>query len=62
MAKSIEHERNKAAKTAHIRGDAPQDRGGDHIRKAQKWGGGNKAGKGAITRADRRNQNSSAKC
>jgi hypothetical protein len=57
MAKSVAHERNKAAKTPHVRGDAPQHRGGDHIRKAR----GNKAGKGGITRADQRNQNSSAK-
>jgi len=61
MAKSVAHERNKTAKTPHVRGDAPQHRGGDHIREAQKWDGGNKARKGAITRADQRNQNSSAK-
>ena len=37
------------------------DKGGDSARKAQKWGGGSKASKGAITPADRRNENSSAK-
>lgn len=35
--------------------------GGDHIRKAQKWGGGSKASKGPITEADKRNPNTSAK-
>ena len=61
MAKTVQHERNKSARTPHTKGDAPQHRGGDHIRKAQKWGGGNKAGKGPVTRADKRNENSSAK-
>jgi hypothetical protein len=42
-------------------GNAPQHQGGDHARKAQEWGGGNKAGKGPITPADQRNENSSAK-
>jgi hypothetical protein len=36
-------------------------KGGDHIRKAQEWGGGSKASKGGITEADRKNENSSAK-
>jgi hypothetical protein len=45
----------------HTKGNAPRHRGGDHARKAQRWGGGNKAGKGPLTRADRRNENSSAK-
>jgi hypothetical protein len=36
-------------------------KGGDHIRKAQEWGGGSKGSKGGITRADRQNENSSAK-
>ncbi len=35
--------------------------GGDHIRKAQEWGGGSKGAKGPITDADKRNENSSAK-
>jgi hypothetical protein len=37
------------------------DKGGDSARKAQQWGGGSKASKGAITEADRRNENSTAK-
>jgi hypothetical protein len=54
--------RNKAQSgSPQTKGNAPQHRGGDHARKAQKWGGGNKAGKGPITRADRQNENSSAK-
>jgi hypothetical protein len=44
----------------NTKGNAPRHLGGD-ARKAQKWGGGNKAAKGPITRADKRNQNSSAK-
>jgi hypothetical protein len=39
----------------------PRHVGGDHVRKAKAWSGGSKAPKGRITRADRRNQNSSAK-
>jgi hypothetical protein len=35
--------------------------GGDAVRKAQEWGGGAKGAKGAVTRADKRNRNSSAK-
>jgi hypothetical protein len=61
MATNSEHERNKAARTPHTQGDSPQHRGGDHIRKAQEWGGGNKASKGPVTPADKKNQNSSAK-
>jgi hypothetical protein len=61
MPQKAEHERDKAAKPPLISGNAPQHRGGDHIRKAQKWGGGNKAAKGRVTRADKRNENSSAK-
>ena len=34
--------------------------GGDAIRKAQEWGGGSRAANGAVTRADKRNRNSSA--
>jgi hypothetical protein len=45
----------------HTKGNAPSRRGGDQARKAQQWGGGNKAGKGPLTRADRRNENSSAR-
>jgi hypothetical protein len=43
------------------KGTRPRHAGGGHIRKAQAWGGGSKAAKGAVTRADKRNQNSSAK-
>ncbi len=35
--------------------------GGDSIRKAQEWGGGSKAAKGAVTRARKRNPISGAK-
>ena len=37
------------------------DQGGDHIRKAQRWGGGSKGSKGPVTAADRANEQSSAK-
>jgi hypothetical protein len=54
--------RNKSASgSPNTKGDAPQHRGGDAIRKAQRWGGGNKASKGPITRGDRRNENTSTK-
>jgi hypothetical protein len=44
-------------------GNAPRHKGGDSARKAQQWGGGNKAGKGPITKNDKENENenSSAK-
>jgi hypothetical protein len=51
--------RNKG-KTSNTKGNAPQHQGGD-ARKAQEWSGGNKAGKGPITKADKQNENSSAK-
>jgi hypothetical protein len=35
--------------------------GGDHIRKSQEWGGGSKGSKGAVTKADKQNENSSAR-
>ena len=61
MAENLQRARNKGQSASpNTKGNAPQHRGGD-ARKAQKWGGGNKAAKGPITRADRRNQNSSAK-
>ena len=50
----------KPASGSH-KGTRPRNAGGDQIRKAQAWGGGTKAGKGAVTRGDKRNQNSSAK-
>jgi len=40
---------------------AEPDQGGDHIRKAQEWGGGSKGSKGPVTAADRANEQSSAK-
>lgn len=36
-------------------------KGGDQARKAQSWGGGSKASKGAVTPADKANEKSSAK-
>jgi hypothetical protein len=36
---------SKTQKTPNTKGDAPKHRGGDQSRKAQEWGGGNKAGK-----------------
>jgi hypothetical protein len=47
MAKEQERARNKGLSASpHTKGDAPQHRGGDAARKAQRWGGGNKASKG----------------
>jgi hypothetical protein len=43
------------------KGDATRHEGGDHVRKAQEWGGGSKGSKGPVTSADKRNQNSGAK-
>jgi hypothetical protein len=39
-------------KTPNTKGNAPQHQGGDAARKAQEWGGGNKAAKGPATKAD----------
>lgn len=62
MAQTSQRARNKGESASpHTKGDAPQHRGGDAARKAQQWGGGNKAAKGAVSRADKRNENSSAK-
>lgn len=62
MARTSQRARNKGESASpHTKGDAPQHRGGDAARKAQQWGGGNKAAKGAVSRADKRNENSSAK-
>jgi hypothetical protein len=44
-----------------VKKSSPSEKGGDQARKAQKWGGGSKAARGAITQADRRNENSSQK-
>jgi hypothetical protein len=62
MVENDERARNKSESgSPHTEGNAPQHRGGDAARKAQEWGGGNKAGKGPITKEDRQNENSSAK-
>ena len=39
----------------------PSKEGGSQQQKAQEWGGGSQASKGPVTRADRKNENSSAK-
>jgi hypothetical protein len=60
--RELEHMRNKAVSgSPNTEGNAPRHQGGDHIRKAQEWGGGNKGSKGPVTPADKRNPNSSAK-
>jgi hypothetical protein len=59
MADGLEHERNKAASSS--KPPAPGEKGGDHIRQAQKSGGGSQGSKGPVTAADKQNQNSSAK-
>ena len=43
------------------KGKRPDEKGGDQARKAQQWAGGSKASKGSITKADKQNENSSAK-
>jgi len=54
--------RNKGESASpNTKSNAPQHQGGDAARKAQQWGGGNKAAKGPITKEDRQNENSSAK-
>ena len=35
--------------------------GGDSVQRSQQWAGGSKGSKGPITKADRANENSSAK-
>jgi hypothetical protein len=59
MAEGLEHERNKAASSSKPM--APGQKGGDHIRRAQKSGGGSQGSKGPVTTADRHNENSAAK-
>ena len=62
MAATDERARNKGeSATPNTKGSAPQHKDGDAARKAQEWGGGNKAGKGPITKGDKQNENSSAK-
>ena len=39
----------------------PDKKGGSPARNAQEWGGGSKASKGPVTRADKQNENSSAR-
>jgi hypothetical protein len=47
--------------TPNTEGNAPAHQSGDAARKAQEWGGGNKAAKGPVTKDDKQNENSSAK-
>jgi hypothetical protein len=57
-------EQNQARNQGQARntqGNAPSQQGGDAARKAQEWGGGNKAAKGPVTKTDKQNENSSAK-
>ena len=62
MAENDERAGNKGESASpNTKGNAPQHQGGDQARKAQEWAGGNKAGKGPITSADKKNENSSAK-
>jgi hypothetical protein len=62
MADSDQRSRNKGESASpNTKGNAPQHQGGDAARKAQQWGGGNKASKGPINKEDRSNENSSAK-
>ena len=62
MADTNERARNEGERASpNTKGNAPQHQGGDAARKAQEWGGGNKAAKGPVTKEDRRNENSSAK-
>ena len=39
----------------------PDKKGGNPVQNAEKWGGGSKGSKGPVTRADKQNENSSAK-
>jgi hypothetical protein len=62
MADTDERARNKGESASpNTKGNAPQHKGGDHLRQAQQWGGGNKAAKGPIKKPDKENENSSAK-
>jgi hypothetical protein len=62
MTNTDDRARNKGESASpDAKGNAPQNQGGDQARKAQDWGGGNKAAKGPITQDDKRNENSSAK-
>jgi hypothetical protein len=52
---------HKPGETPNTSGNAPSHEGGDAARKAQEWGGGNKAAKGPVSKSDKQNENSSAK-
>ncbi|MFU0504877.1 hypothetical protein [Pseudaminobacter sp. NGMCC 1.201702] len=60
MTTKKERELNKA-QSGTAKSSSPEHKGGDQTRKAQEWGGGSKAAKGPITKADHRNPNSSQK-
>lgn len=62
MADTKHRARNKGESASpNTKGNAPQQQRGDQARRARAWGGGNKAGKGPIKPADKRNENSSVK-
>jgi hypothetical protein len=60
MEQAMDHEVSSKPASGSDRKSEP-DGGGDHIRKAQKWGGGSKGSKGPVTAADRATEQSSAK-
>lgn len=60
MEKKSDRPRNKG-ESGTAKKNQPGHVGGDHARKAQEWGGGTKAAKGAVGKEDKRNPNSSAK-
>ncbi len=61
MAEQNQEQARKQEQARNTEGNAPSHQGGDAARKAQEWGGGNKAGKGPVTQTDKQNENSSAK-
>jgi len=65
MAESVKETKRKRetskAASGSARESAPSKKGGSQARKAQEWGGGSKGSKGAITKEDRQNPNSSQK-
>jgi hypothetical protein len=60
MQKKSDRPKNKG-ESGTTKKSQPGHVGGDEARKAQEWGGGSKASKGAVTKDDKRNPNSSAK-
>ena len=60
MANAKQHVSDKPA-SGSDKAVPPGHHGGDQVRNAQEWSGGSKAAKGPVTRADKRNQNSSSK-